>query len=98
MTGNKTLFSLVVNWLSPNQGGRKKLPGHIYIGDVDIEGDVVTHRWCFRIVMDTDPIFNEPIKAKGEFLLDSSPFHLMKKNRKLSFYEGNKLVAIGEII
>ena len=91
-------FRLNVYWLTAEQGGRQLPPGEVYIGDIDVENDIVTHRWCFRISSATRPILGKSIEAEGEFLLDSSPFHLMKKNQKIYFYEGNKLVAIGEII
>jgi len=92
---NQLKFCLNVYWLTEDQGGRKLPPGEIYIGDVDVEDDIVTHRWCFRIISDNRPVLGKSIKAEGEFLLDTSPFHLMKKGKIVLFFEGGKLVAIG---
>ena len=97
MAMNYTRFNLIVRWLTTEEGGRKLPPGNLYIGDIDVEDDVVTHRWCFRIVMKNRPKLGQSVEAEGEFLLDSSPFHLMKSGKKVFFYEGNKLVAIGTI-
>ncbi len=90
----------LVNWIKPEDGGkRKKLEiDFIFYPMIKIDGDNDLIHWSFYII-NKEFISEYQTISEIDFLLEKAPHYLLKPGIKFKLYEGGiKEIASGEII
>ncbi|WP_139108769.1 hypothetical protein [Brevibacillus laterosporus] len=98
----KKVVKAKIRWLQANEGGRNTpISGYgwrycpIVQFDSDQETDDV---WSSDIVWYEEPDAELCVIPDFSFLVEEAPYELPRSKNKFRLYEGNKLVAVGEII
>lgn len=93
----KKYFICQIDWISYEEGGRKKIPskGVRYCPLIRINGAVSYEEWSIDFIC---PDFKETDLIKFQFLVDDAPCELIEKNMDYNIYEGNRKVARLKII
>ena len=97
----------VIAWTPKDQGGRSVLPTGLgpppfYSPEIrftdDGEGWPSSDAWS--LVVKKDEALSEPSRwiAEVYFRVAEAPHHLLRPGRRFGLYEGNRCVAIGEIL
>jgi hypothetical protein len=92
-----------VQWVSPQEGGRTSLPtGKKYATIARFPEDTGTwlqEAWSIVLECDEPPAAQgNPSLAKARFLARQAPVDRLKPGRAFELYEGNKKVAMVEIV
>lgn len=98
----KKIVKAKIRWLLANEDGRNtQISGYgwrycpIIQFDSEKETDDV---WSADIVWYEEPDDELCVIADFSFLVEDAPFELLRRNNRFRLYEGNKMVAVGEII
>ena len=88
----KEYFVSSINWISYENGGRKKVPpkGTRYCPMLQICHNTKIEDWSIDFIC---PDFEETDMIEFKFLVNDVPSGLLEKDEKYFIYEGNKLVA-----
>lgn len=54
--------------------------------------------WSFVVTFEQDGTAAEPIKAMGNFLVESAPQYLLEKGQEIELLEGTKLCAVATVL
>jgi hypothetical protein len=99
---SKSVFAKV-QWVAPEEGGRTSLPtGKKYATMARFPEDTGTwlqEAWSIVLEFDDPPAAQgNPSMAKARFLAGQAPVDRLKPGRTFALYEGNKKVAMVEIV
>jgi hypothetical protein len=97
----KKVVKAKIQWLKPDEGGRKTPLGHGFRYYPLVEFENFTDTDCS---WSADMIWHDQLDdalttiADFSFLVEEAPFHLLKSGNKFNLFEGKRLVAIGYIL
>lgn len=91
-----------INWLPPEAGGRQKPPAGPRYSTVakftDEEAEQSDQAWSIVIEFSEKPDESGCSEGELRFLVSDAPVHLLYPGNHFSLFEGQRLVATGEVI